>query len=230
MKPPIKIQVASDTDVEYFDVLPPMDLPRPQQITASDANLDWAGYSVQRRAQLEVVMQALEEELRGARNDLKAAQQPQEFQSSQDDKERELFAQIRKREDAEREASFLRQSAWLADRTARENVALKKELQKAEAVAATCGASALARQIAEMECSPLRCCRGEIRPAVKILLCMGQRWNVDRPTPTAPYTGRQHPAKKLMMKWHPDKQPTAEHVDFARVVMQALQNQPEWEM
>jgi len=46
MKPPIKIQVASDTDVEYFDVLPPMDLPRPQQITASDANLDWAGYSV----------------------------------------------------------------------------------------------------------------------------------------------------------------------------------------
>ena len=63
---------------------------------------------------------------------------------SQDDKERELFAQIRKREDAEREVwqcvaesgvqglgcrarlagskqvSFLRQSAWLAERTARE--------------------------------------------------------------------------------------------------------------
>ncbi|CAK9054082.1 unnamed protein product [Durusdinium trenchii] len=159
---------------------------------------------VQRRAQLEVVMQALEEELRGARNDLKAAQQrADQWRRLKDDKERELFAQIRKREDAEREASFLRQSAWLADRTARENVALKKELQKAEAVAATCGASALARQIAEMECSPLRCCRGEIRPAVK---------------------------KKLMMKWHPDKQPTAEHVEFATQVMQALQNQPEWEM
>lgn len=32
----------------------------------------------------------------------------------------------------------------------------------------------------------------------------------------------------VLRKWHPDKQATAEHVDFATQVMQALQNQPEW--
>jgi len=159
---------------------------------------------VQRRAELQELMVAMEEELQDARNDLKAAEQrADQWRRLKDDKERELFAQIRKREDAEREASFLRQSAWLADRTAKENVALKKQLQKAEATAASRGISSLAKQIAETECSPLRCCRGDARPAIK---------------------------KKLMMKWHPDKQPTAEHVDFATQVMQALQNQPEWDL
>lgn len=158
---------------------------------------------MQRRAELQELLATMEEELSSTRKDLKASQQrADQWRRLKDEKERELFAQIRKREDAEREASFLRQSAWLADRTARENVALKKQLQKAEATAASRAAGALPKQIAEMECSPLRCCRGDARPTIK---------------------------KKLMMKWHPDKQPTAEHVEFATQVMQAMQNQPEWE-
>ncbi|CAJ1336190.1 unnamed protein product, partial [Effrenium voratum] len=159
---------------------------------------------MQRRAQLEELVSSLDQELQAAQNDLQAVQQrADQWRRLKDDKERELFAQIRKREDAEREVTFLRQSAWLADRTARENATLKKQLQLAEAAAANCKASTLAKQIAEMECGPLRSCRGDARPALK---------------------------KKLMMKWHPDKQPAPEHVDFATQVMQALQNQPEWNL
>lgn len=46
MKPPIKIQVSSETDLEYFDVLPPIDLPEPHQITACDPSLEWVGFAV----------------------------------------------------------------------------------------------------------------------------------------------------------------------------------------
>lgn len=75
----------------------------------------------QRRAELQEVVQAMEEELRRAQDGLRVAEQrADQWRRLKDDKERELFAQTRKREDAEREASFLRQSAWLAERTARE--------------------------------------------------------------------------------------------------------------
>jgi len=59
----------------------------------------------------------------------------------------------------------------------------------------------LARQVAEFECGPLRESSMQARIALK---------------------------KKLLVKWHPDKQPSAEHVALATQVMQELQNRPEW--
>jgi hypothetical protein len=60
---------------------------------------------------------------------------------------------------------------------------------------------ALVQQLAEMECQPLQ---GKIlkdRVALK---------------------------KKLLVKWHPDKQPSSEHVPFATRMMQEMQNLSEW--
>lgn len=61
--------------------------------------------------------------------------------------------------------------------------------------------SELVRSLAEMEVSPLRACAKDGREALK---------------------------KKILLKWHPDKQPSEEHKTFATQVMQELQNCAEW--
>jgi len=60
----------------------------------------------------------------------------------------------------------------------------------------------LVKQIAEMECKPLRSKSQKAQAALK---------------------------KKLLMKWHPDKQPSDDHALLATSVMQEMQNRPEWQ-
>lgn len=65
------------------------------------------------------------------------------------------------------------------------------------------GPLGLAKQVAELECGPLRQCTLENRPILK---------------------------KKILVKWHPDKQPSLQHMTLATQVTQELQNQPEWRL
>lgn len=61
--------------------------------------------------------------------------------------------------------------------------------------------SRLATHMADTECAPLRHCTAEEKAALK---------------------------KKLLLKWHPDKQPSADHASFATCVVQEMQNRAEW--
>jgi hypothetical protein len=60
----------------------------------------------------------------------------------------------------------------------------------------------LVRQVAEMECRPLLNQSLQVQIALK---------------------------KKLLVKWHPDKQPSSDHSVFATRVMQEMQNRREWQ-
>lgn len=60
----------------------------------------------------------------------------------------------------------------------------------------------LAIQMAETECRPLKRCSAEEKAALK---------------------------KKLLLKWHPDKQPSADHSSFATRVVQEMQNHAAWQ-
>lgn len=65
------------------------------------------------------------------------------------------------------------------------------------------GGADMACAIAEFEAAPLRRCpSAEERAALR---------------------------KRLLLKWHPDKQPSAEHAEHAKRVMQELQNLPDWQ-
>jgi len=65
----------------------------------------------------------------------------------------------------------------------------------------TSGTNQLAAHMAGAECGPLRRCSAMEKAALK---------------------------KKLLLKWHPDKQPSADHSTFATRVMQEMQNCAEW--
>lgn len=72
---------------------------------------------------------------------------------------------------------------------------------KAPSLSPRLSQQALVKQIAEMECLPLQRTSLQARRALK---------------------------KKLLVKWHPDKQPSSDHVLIATAVVQELQNRPEW--
>lgn len=79
-----------------------------------------------------------------------------------------------------------------------------RRLRKSPAMASprSClGNDRLATHMAGAECGPLRNCAAEQKAALK---------------------------KKLLLKWHPDKQPSADHSTFATRVMQEMQNCAEW--
>lgn len=59
----------------------------------------------------------------------------------------------------------------------------------------------LITHFAELECEPLRLCDSQGRGALK---------------------------KRILLKWHPDKQPSTDHATLATAVMQELQNRCEW--
>jgi len=61
----------------------------------------------------------------------------------------------------------------------------------------------LAKQIADMECRPLRDKNAKERAVLK---------------------------KKLLVKWHPDKQPSSDHAVVATSVVQEMQNCSEWKL
>jgi len=60
----------------------------------------------------------------------------------------------------------------------------------------------LAAQMADTECAALRRCSSEEKAALK---------------------------KRLLLKWHPDKQPSADHSNFATLVVQEMQNCAVWQ-
>lgn len=80
-----------------------------------------------------------------------------------------------------------------------------QDLQRASQASGTSSSSpnqqVLARQIAQMECRPLQNKAAPVRAALK---------------------------KKLLVKWHPDKQPSVDHSAIATCVIQEIQNCAEW--
>jgi len=91
---------------------------------------------------------------------------------------------------------------------ARDLRALREKLARAEAAeqqrrsrTASCTKEELVKRLAEFECKPLRSCDQQGLAALR---------------------------KKILLKWHPDKQPSQDHAALATQVMQELQNRPEW--
>jgi len=92
---------------------------------------------------------------------------------------------------------------------ARDLRALREKLARADALAeqqrrsrtAPCTKEELVKRLAEFECKPLRSCDQQGLAALR---------------------------KKILLKWHPDKQPSQDHAALATQVMQELQNRPEW--
>uniref|UniRef100_A0A7S4SHS3 J domain-containing protein n=1 Tax=Alexandrium monilatum TaxID=311494 RepID=A0A7S4SHS3_9DINO len=119
----------------------------------------------------------------------------------QDARERsaELPAERRRRKEAEAAAATLRQR--MQQREA-EAARLRQQLREVEQRAcAVPGRGAVVGALARLECEPLRCCAPQERAQLK---------------------------KRLLLKWHPDKQPSAEHAELSKLVMQELQNREEW--
>lgn len=119
-----------------------------------------------------------------------------------------LTAERRRREAAEAEGHALR--AAMADlhglrtenrRLDQRTRELEAELRGAENRASRPGRQVVLKSIADLEREPLRLSGPQERAALR---------------------------KKLLMKWHPDKQPTPEHSALATVVMQELQNHKDW--
>lgn len=78
----------------------------------------------------------------------------------------------------------------------------KKPRREAQEAGAEATPTNMAKAIAESEAQPLLKCPAEDRPALK---------------------------KKLLLKWHPDKQPSPAHADLSKRVMQELQNTSGWD-
>lgn len=78
---------------------------------------------------------------------------------------------------------------------------LEAELRGAEERASRPGRQVVLRRVADLECDPLKHCGPQERAALR---------------------------KKLLMKWHPDKQPSPDNAALATVVMQELQNHRDW--
>jgi len=79
-----------------------------------------------------------------------------------------------------------------------------RQLHRSPRMASTKSGAAndnLATNTAGVECGPLKHCSAEEKATLK---------------------------KKLLLKWHPDKQPSADHSSFATSVMQEMQNCAEW--
>lgn len=119
-----------------------------------------------------------------------------------EEKDMQLRIERERREEAEQQAVWLRRRSQLYEEAQRENSRLKQDLREARRAPQTFPREELARQMAELECSPLRFCSSADRVAMK---------------------------KKLLLKWHPDKQASSEHATLATQVMQELQNRPEWD-
>lgn len=124
-----------------------------------------------------------------------------------EEKDVELASECRKVQELQREVTWLRRRSQVQDEALRENAHLKQQIRNMEAQASASraptlsGRDELVRQLAELECGPLRQCAAEERAALK---------------------------KKILVKWHPDKQPSCDHVSFATSVTQEVQNRPEW--
>jgi hypothetical protein len=109
-----------------------------------------------------------------------------------------LQRQVQEVAHLERENSSLRQRRRDAERLEAENASLKKQLESA---AYQRDQESLGRRIASVELLPLK----KMSPADKQVF-----------------------KKRLLLKWHPDKQPCPEQSELATEVMQELQTHPNW--
>lgn len=147
-----------------------------------------------------------QDELRSITSQLMAARERSDsLRQLKEQKDRELRVERERRENAEQQAMMLQRKAnsWhLYQEAQREVNRLKYELMEVRSAPPSYSRDEVARQMAELECSPLRYCATADRVAQK---------------------------KKLLLKWHPDKQASPQHAALATQVMQELQNCPEWE-
>jgi len=122
--------------------------------------------------------------------------------------EKQLIAEKRRNEELRSKVSTQKQHY---DTLMREKVRLWQQVQELQrqssrTVPASSSSPALnqhtlAKQLAEVECRPLENKSVQVRSALK---------------------------KKLLIKWHPDKQPSSDHASLATLVMQEMQNCTEW--
>jgi len=127
-----------------------------------------------------------------------------EWRRLKEERDRDLAAERQKRLAAELQAVAFQQHRLCYEDKLREATMLRQQLTDAlQVAAASASTGEVARRIAEHECSPLLTCRAEERPVVK---------------------------KRLLVKWHPDKQPSPGHALLATQVFQEFRNRPEWDL
>lgn len=120
-----------------------------------------------------------------------------------DAKDAELLTERQHCREAKDEAKNLRRQLQQHSEVVKENARLKQQLRNgmySRTVAPS--REEVIRQVAKLECEPLQRCSMQDVPALK---------------------------KKLLLKWHPDKQPSTDHGGLATQVMQELQNCEEWQ-
>jgi hypothetical protein len=127
----------------------------------------------------------------------------QKMRSTAEDQVTKMLRKCQSQEEAF--SKLKHQNALLAS----ENASMQRKLKQlrcgagtgAKSIGAGCDTDRFAHHMAATECGPLGRCISEEKAALK---------------------------KKLLLKWHPDKQPSAEHSAFATLVMQEMQNHPAW--
>jgi chromosome segregation ATPase len=166
----------------------------------------------EKRHQAEV--RAVTAELSGAK------EQVEQLKAARAKDSEELAAERRFRKAAEVDAAKLRTKCRLHEQhstklkneranLAKANDALERKLKEMRRGMSTsrshrgqCSLDELAAQLAAAECVPLGRCSADDRANLK---------------------------KKLLLKWHPDKQPSSEHSSFATRVVQEMQNCLAWQ-
>jgi len=157
----------------------------------------------------QVLIRSLQEELRELEFKLAEANEAREILGSQLATQEEEAKQMKQRlvDSVERLVKLTKQLEAEKRDMKQELTLLKRRQWKASPPQAACVSPPsrqdydVARSIAEIECVPLRACYTNERPSLR---------------------------KKMLLKWHPDKQPSLGHADLAKKVMQEFQNRPEW--
>jgi len=146
-----------------------------------------------------------ESEVRSITSQLMAAKDASDsLRKLKEVKDRELQAERFRREEAESQLALLQRRSRLLDETQRENSRMKQEIRELRVEARRrpqIEKEDVVKCMADVECAPLLQCSSAERVGMK---------------------------KKILLKWHPDKQPSQHHASFATQVMQELQNRAEW--
>lgn len=144
-----------------------------------------------------------EQETRGLMAQLMGARdRTTEFRNQRDALLGSLTSERTLRQDAEADVYRLRKKLQQQNIVVQENQRLRQQLVNAQQRwRAPPSQGEVAQQVAALECEPLRQCSSQDHASIK---------------------------KRLLLKWHPDKQPSADHACFGTQVMQELQNQPSW--
>lgn len=120
-------------------------------------------------------------------------------------KDMQLVAETRRRAEAEADLATLQQLNSNYNDVVSQNAKLRSEVQSLRNLITsfkeTPSLDEVIQQLASLECEPLRHSTLRDRAVQK---------------------------KKLLLKWHPDKQPSIAHASLATQVLQELQNNPEW--